>query len=229
MKRLDKKIIIFSPHPDDETIGCGGTIAKKIAEGYEVLIVVMTDGKYAFSKILNIDSDPMPDELKHIRKEEMKKAAKILGIMERNLIFLDFEDGSLQNNMEEAERIVTELLKMYRPVEVYFPYKSDVHPDHRATHRIVKNALVKSGFSGIFYQYSTFHKFMRLGPIIDIALGILRRNIVRVDVSMFLSIKEAAIKEFKSEFAIISRAQKYPIIKAKDIEKKLKGTELFFR
>jgi LmbE family N-acetylglucosaminyl deacetylase len=226
---LNDKVIVFAPHPDDETFGCGGTIAKKIAEGYEVLIVVMTDGRYAFLKMLNIDTDPTPEELKEIRKEEAKRAAKILGVSEENLIFLDFEDGKLQDNVDEAERKVIEILKIHRPVEVYFPYKSDVHPDHRATRRIVKDACAKSGLSTICYQYSTFHKYMRLGPIIDRALGILRHNIIRVDVSMFLSRKKAAIKEFKSELAIISRAQKYPLIKDKDVKKILRSKELFFR
>lgn len=214
-----KRVIVFAPHPDDETFSCGGTIARRVNEGYDVLIVVMTDGRYAFLKILNIDSDPTPEELKEIRKGEVKRAAKILGVPEGNLIFLDFEDGSLQNNMEEAERRVTEILKLHSPVEVYFPYKSDVHPDHQAARRIVRGALAKSGLSISCYQYSTFHKYMRLGPMIDRALGIIRRNIIRVDVSMFLSKKEAAIKEFKSELAIISKVQKYPLIKAKDIKK----------
>ena len=46
----------FAPHPDDETWGCGGTVAKKISEGYEVLIMVLTDGRYAFQKMLGIES-----------------------------------------------------------------------------------------------------------------------------------------------------------------------------
>ncbi|MEM3769689.1 MAG: PIG-L family deacetylase [Candidatus Bathyarchaeia archaeon] len=220
---------MFAPHPDDETFGCGGTIARRVSEGYDVLIVVMTDGRYAFLKMLNIDSDPTPEELKEIRKEEVKRATKILGVPEENLIFLNFEDGTLRNSMEEAERKVTEILKMYRPVEVYFPYKSDVHPDHQAAYHIVKGAVARAGFPINGYQYSTFHKYMRLGPIIDRTLGIIRRNIIRVDVSKFLSKKEAAIKEFKSELSIISNVQKNPLIKAKDIKNYLKSKELFLK
>ena len=86
---MSKKIIIFAPHPDDETLGCGGTIAKRISEGYEVFVVVMTDGRYAFMNVLDIDSDPTPEELKEIRKEEVKRATGILGVPEENLVFLD--------------------------------------------------------------------------------------------------------------------------------------------
>jgi len=71
---MKKKIVVFAPHPDDETWGCGGTIAKKLREGYEILIVVMTDGRYAFKKVLGIDSDPTPEELKEIKKRRNKKS-----------------------------------------------------------------------------------------------------------------------------------------------------------
>lgn len=224
-----KRMTVFAPHPDDETFSCGGTIAKRISEGYDVSIVIMTDGRYAFLKMLNIAFDPTPEELKEIRKEEVKRAAKILGVSEENLIFLDFEDGSLRNNMEEAERKVIEILEMYRPIEVYFPHKSDVHPDHQATCQLLKSAVVKAGLSVSGYQYSTFHKYTRIGPIIDKAIGILRRNLIRVDISKFLSKKEAAVKEFKSEVAIISKAQKSPLTKAESLRKFLGSEELFFK
>jgi LmbE family N-acetylglucosaminyl deacetylase len=224
----NKRIIVFAPHPDDETFGCGGTIAKRIAEGYEVLIVIMTDGRYAFLKILNIDSDPTPEELKDIRKEEVKRAAKILGVPEENLIFLEFEDGKLQDNMEEAERKVIEILKAHCPVEVYFPYRNDVHPDHRALYMIVKNAVAKLELLTKEYQYSIFQKYARLGPISDKIFSGLRRNIVRVDISAFIQKKTAAIKEFKSELTVISKKQKNPLLREKDIKNSLKKEELFY-
>ena len=62
-----KTVIVFAPHPDDETWGCGGSIAKKISEGFEVIVVILTDGRYAFSEIFGINSDPTPEELKEIR------------------------------------------------------------------------------------------------------------------------------------------------------------------
>jgi len=225
---LDGKVIVFAPHPDDETFGCGGTIAKRIAEGYEVLIVVMTDGRYAFLKLLNIDSDPTPEELKEIRKEEVKRAAKILGVPEENLIFLDFEDGKLQDNIKEAERKVFEILRAHHPIEVYLPYKNDVHPDHQTAYTIVKNAIAKLGLLTRQYQYSVFQKYARLGPIIDKILSGLRHNMIRIDISAFIPKKEAAIKEYKSELTIISKRQKNPLLKEKDIKNSLKKEELFY-
>lgn len=217
---------MFAPHPDDETWGCGGTIAKRISEGYEVSIVVMTDGRYAFLTMLGIDSDPTPEELKEIRKEEVKRATGILGVPEKNLIFLNFVDGTLENNTEKAEEKVTEILSKNHPVEVYSPCKKDAHPDHRAAYRIVRNSIRKLGISAVTYQYSIGQKYSRIGPIIDALLNLLKHNMVRVDISKFLSLKETAAKEFKSELATISSKQQNPI--ADDVKKFLKSKETFY-
>jgi len=223
---MDKTIIVFAPHPDDETLGCGGTIAKRISEGYEILVVVMTDGRYAFKKILHVHFDPTPDELKEIRKEEVKRATRILGVPEENLIFLDFVDGTLENNEEKAEEKVTEILSKNQPVEIYFPYKGDGHPDHRVTYRIVKNSIRNLAISASAYQYSITPQFARIGPIIDAFLRYFKNHIVYVDISMFLTIKEAALQEFKSELTAVSHGHNRSIVNG--VKKFLKSKEIFY-
>jgi len=217
---------VFAPHPDDETFGCGGTIVKRISEGYEVLIVIMTDGRYAFQNILGIDFDPTPEELKEIRKEEVKRATKILGVPEEDLIFLDFVDGSLESNKEKVEEKVTEIISKNCPVEVYFPYKKDCNPDHRAAYQILKNSIRKLGIFALAYQYSITHKYARIGPILDAFLSFFKRNMVRVDISKFLLIKEAAAKEFKTELTPVLSRQHKPIVHS--IKKFLKNKEIFY-
>ena len=223
---MRKKIIVFAPHPDDETLGCGGTIAKRISEGYDVLVVVMTDGRNAFKNVLNIHFDPTPEELMEIRKEEVKRATRILGISEENLIFMDFVDGTLENNEEKAEEKVTEILSKNQPVEIYFPYKGDGHPDHRTTYRIVRNSIRKLAISAPAYQYSIAPKYARLGPVINNFLRFFKNHIVYVDISMFLSIKEAALQEFKSELTAISTKQHKTVLNG--TKKFLKRKEIFY-
>lgn len=225
---MNKTIIVFAPHPDDETFGCGGTIAKRVREGYDVLVVVLTDGRHAFSEVLGIYSEPTPEELRKIRKEEVKRAVKILGVREENLFFLDFEDGTLEKNDEKAEEKVMEILSKNPPVEVYFPYEKDCHPDHRATNRIVKNSIKKLGLSTMRYKYSIVRMYTRVGPFIDALLNVFRRNMIRVDVSKFLSLKIEAVNEFKSEVSVISGRQKEPVLCARLMEKLLKSGETFF-
>jgi len=222
---MNQKIVVFAPHPDDESAGCGGTIAKRISQGYDALIVVMTDGRNAFSDSLGIKSDPSPEELKAIRKEEIKRAMKILGLSEENLIFLDFEDGRLRENAEKAEELVTQILETNRPEEVYFPAEKDQHKDHKATNRIVGNSITKLGLPTMKYQYIIGQRFTRIGPIIDRLLYPFRHTIF-VDISEFGSLKEQALKEYVSEISIISNKQKRPIVER--LEKYLKKKEEFY-
>ncbi|RLI41413.1 hypothetical protein DRO69_11590 [Candidatus Bathyarchaeota archaeon] len=223
---VKKRIVVFAPHPDDETFGCGGTIAKKISEGYEVLIVVMTDGRYAFLNVLGIESDPTPEQLKEIRKEELKRAVKHLGVPETNLIFLDFVDGTLANREKEVEEKVAEVLSKHRPDEVYLPSKRDGHPDHRAACRIVKNSVMKLGIKPVKYQYQITHKYARIGPFVEAFINLFTNKRVHVDVSRFLHIKKLAIEEFKSEITAVSSRQHKPVIES--VKKFLKEKEMFY-
>jgi len=226
MRETNKTMIVFSPHPDDETCGCGGTIAKRVGEGYEVLIVVLTDGRHAFSKVLGIDSDPTPEELGKIRREEVRRAVRILGVREENLIFLDFEDGTIDQNSDKVEEKIIEILIKKPSLEVYIPYEKDCHPDHCATNRIVRNAIEKLDLSTMRFKYSIVRTYARVGPLLDVVLSFFRRNRICVDISKFLSPKIQAIKEFKSEVSIVSSGQKEPILKK--FKKFLKNKETFF-
>lgn len=225
MIRLKKKVLIFAPHPDDETFGCGGTIAKKISEGYEIFIIVMTDGRYAYLKVLGVESDPTPEELREIRMQEVKRALKILGVPENNIIFLDFIDGTLNVNEENVENRIVEILKELKPHEIYLPSKRDGHPDHRAASKIIKHAIKKVKLSTICYEYSITHRFARIGLYIDYFLDfIFRSEKVYVDVSEFLNLKKLAINEFRSEIEISKR--KKPIVS--NSNKFIKEKEIFY-
>ncbi|MEM2506527.1 MAG: PIG-L deacetylase family protein [Candidatus Aenigmatarchaeota archaeon] len=198
----DKKTaIFFAPHPDDETLGCGGTIAKKIAEGYKVLIVIMTDGRFLF-KGLEINNNVSPEQVKEIRKSEVLKAVKILGVLQNNVVFLDFIDGTLNENEDNALEKVVEVLKSFSASEVYLPYEKDSHPDHVATKRVVMRAIERLGIKPTIYKYEILHKMARIGPFFDSFLNFFRHNIIEVDISSFLPLKERALKEFKSQFML---------------------------
>jgi LmbE family N-acetylglucosaminyl deacetylase len=213
---MNRKIIVFAPHPDDETLGCGGTIAKKTSEEYEAFVVVLTDGRHAFSKVLGINSDPNPDEIKQIRKEEVIKATKMLGVPITNLLFLDFEDGTLGKHEKEAEEEIAGILRKHFPVEVYFPHRRDGHPDHQVANRIIRRCLKKLGLTSANYQYSIKHKYSRIGPLIERLLGFFKNSIIEVDISEYFDLKQKAIEEFRSEILLISSKQKKPVIEKID-------------
>ncbi len=222
----DKTIIVFSPHPDDETFGCGGTIAKRLSEGYEVLVVLMTDGRHAYSKHFGIYTNPTPEELAKARKAEEKGAMSILGLKEKNLVFMDFEDGTLEQNREEAEREVIKILTERPPKEVYNIYEGDYHPDHRAASRIVKNVIKKAHITTIQYEYSISPRYGRLGMLTGLLLERIRHNVLYVDISDFLPLKEKAMKEFRSQVSIMSERQIGPVIR--NLKRFMKNNETFF-
>lgn len=223
---MNSRIVVFAPHPDDETLGCGGTIAKKINEGYEVSIVVLTDGRNAFLKLFGLGSDPTPRELKEIRKEELKRASKILGVTEGSLFFLDFEDGMLKQNTSQAKEKVSEILSRNKPTEVYYTYEKDFNMDHRVTSHVVRDSIEELGLDTTGYQYSIAQKYPRVSPFLDSFSNLFRDNMIRVDISRFVPLKKKALREFKSQIEIVSHLQERPVME--NAERFLKNHESFF-
>jgi LmbE family N-acetylglucosaminyl deacetylase len=141
----DQKVLIFSPHQDDETIAAGGYIAQSIKNKAFVRIVLVTDGnKY---------------HLKKIRYKEFEKATSILGVKKSNLIFLNYPDGFLnkQNYFEVYNNFKTQI-DNFNPDIIIYPHPLDSHPDHSTTGKIVKDILKnKKDNKIIAYQYLIHH------------------------------------------------------------------------
>ena len=128
-----ERVLVLSPHPDDETFGCGGTL-KKISG--KIRIIFLTDGAKG--------ADPV------VREEEAKKAAQILGI--KNLQFLRYPDGELAEDQEKIKKI-KKIIEDFRPKKIFVPILTDTHLDHQATAKILRKALLKSKFSGEIWSY----------------------------------------------------------------------------
>ena len=221
-----KTAIFFAPHPDDETLGCGGTIAKRIAEGYDVYVVILTDGRHAFSKILNITSGPTPEEIKEIRKEEVTEAVTSLGLPRTNLFFFEFEDCGLAAHEAEAGKAVAEFLESHLPDEVYFPIKRDGHTDHQAANRIIMRCLHSHNLEDNAFQYSITHRLSRVGPQFERVVGFLSNRTRVVDISDYLEVKRKALEKFKSETLLYLSIQKRPIV---DPKTHLDRKEFFYK
>ena len=221
-----KQIIVFAPHPDDETLGCGGTVAKKLAEGYNVIIIVMTDGRFLLRKSFEIADAPSFKQIKAIRRCEVLRATKILGVPKQNVVFLDFIDGTLWENEKTVEEKVTAILDKFQPSEVYLPHKRDSHTDHQATNSIVEKAIKKLAIKPVVYQYLIVHKSARFGRLVESFISIFKRNAVYVDVSEFLQLKREAVKEFKFELTMVSKMQSKP--NTIEFKKFLKKKEIFY-
>lgn len=230
-----KNVVIFAPHPDDEVLGCGGTIAKKIAEGNTVFMIFMTDGRYGLKEV-GIDKNPDPFELKTIRKEEALRAAKTLGLKEENIFFLDIEDKSLARYKTHAMEKTIKILKDTYPTEVFFPQELEYNIDHRITNIIVKEALKKLDLNAIEYRYAIAWKFplylllhfLGVNAFYNLMCTFLRRDLFCVNISKYLSIKIRAIEHYASQLKLYSNNQNGLAIKQSILEISLKDEERFF-
>ncbi|MDD1744205.1 MAG: PIG-L family deacetylase [Candidatus Methanoperedens sp.] len=212
------KTIVFSPHPDDETFACGGTIASKTASGEEVIVVIMTDGRNSH-KMMGIEDDPSPSELTEIRKRECELASSILGVKKENLLFLGFEDIYLYESREAARGQVSHILTEHNPSEVFIPARNEFHPDHISTNLIVAAAIKELGINPRVYEYS----------IITTTEPRAAMGFLEIDVSGTLDRKKEAIRAYKSQINIFSPKQKRPIVSPYQLFAFMRDKECFLR
>jgi len=130
------QVMVVTPHPDDAEIGAGGTVARWIREGKDVIYVVCTNGDKGTS-----DINMKPEELARIREQEQLAAAKLLGV--REVICLRHPDQSLEDTPEFRKEIVR-LIRMYQPemvvtTDLYRRYLW--HRDHRIASRVTLDAI----------------------------------------------------------------------------------------
>ncbi|WP_414527228.1 PIG-L deacetylase family protein [Nodularia chucula] len=147
-----KSAMVFSPHQDDETLGCGGMIAYKREYGIPVIVVFLTDGQGSAVAVPNA-----ANTLIEIREQEAREALAILGVEPSKIHFLSQLDGSLQYlNYENKQQIISqlaELIQHYQPEEVYVPHQKDSHRDHEATYQLVKTAIAQTSIRVELLQY----------------------------------------------------------------------------
>ena len=146
LPHIGQKVLVFSPHPDDETIGVGGYITESMQQGADVRIALVTDGNKHNNE--------------NLRYEEFKKATAILGVAESNLVFMGLPDGKLN---EQSETVLYLLLKdqidTYSPDIIIYPCQQDFHPDHATTGKILNTILAGSPGKVIAFQYLVHYEF----------------------------------------------------------------------
>jgi len=130
-------------HPDDESLGAGGTLARYAAEGVEIHVVTATRGQAGRYK--DNTNHPGPEALGRIREAELRAAAKELGV--RDVRFLDYADGALDRveAREATSRIVGHLRRIRPHVVITFgPDGAYGHPDHIAISQLTTAAIVQA-------------------------------------------------------------------------------------
>lgn len=132
----ERSCLVLAPHPDDETLGCGATIARKRAAGTPVRVLVAADGRSSHhSELVG------PDELAAIRAAEVLDACAVLGVGPGDVVRLRFEDESLTRRTRELADAIAAELDELAPDEVRLPSRRDWHIDHRGLRDALDLAL----------------------------------------------------------------------------------------
>jgi LmbE family N-acetylglucosaminyl deacetylase len=130
-----ENVLVFAPHPDDDVIGCGGSIAKHIHQGDGVAIVYMTSGEAGSLEY------PAP-KLRRLREIEARNSSVLLGVTD--LTFLRHPDGYLEYTRTALDAVVS-LIRCKQPTRIYIPHNHDSIPDHKVTHHLVMEASRRAG------------------------------------------------------------------------------------
>ena len=136
-------VLVMAPHPDDESLGCGGTLARLRQLGYPVHVLFVSDGTLSHP---NSASYPAP-KLRDLRETEAREALKILGVAAEACTFMRLPDRRIPTQDEpgfaDAVAVVMALLNQLKPVALLMPWQRDPHPDHRACWQIGQRAAQK--------------------------------------------------------------------------------------
>ena len=126
---MNRTVAVVAAHPDDEVLGCGGTLARHIAKGDTVYVLFLADG--VTSRDASADSN--------FRNQAALSAAKTLGINTPQ--FLNFPDNALDTiPLLKVIQAVENVIDKIRPDIIYTHHGGDLNIDHEITHRAVMTA-----------------------------------------------------------------------------------------
>ncbi|GJM16151.1 MAG: diacetylchitobiose deacetylase [Thermodesulfobacteriota bacterium] len=137
---MSKTILVVSPHPDDLEIGMGGTAAKLIDEGTNVISLIATDGSGSTTTM-----ELSGEEMAEVRRQEAREAVSVLGI--QTLIPLTIENVKTDKNKQHFKNDFKEAILRFKPQEIYIPHPEiDKHPTHKAISELVVDELRDGNF-----------------------------------------------------------------------------------
>jgi bacillithiol biosynthesis deacetylase BshB1 len=175
--------LVIGPHPDDQELGMGGTIARLIEQGHRVHLVDVTSG------------EPTPLGSPEIRQRESAAAAKILGVGRTQVGLVNRQ---VTHDIPSRHKLAA-VIRAHKPAVLFLPYPVDAHPDHVAVTRIGEDArfdakLTKTDIPGepwhprrIIYYFCT-HLRLSFQPTFCI------------DISAQIEKKMSAVMAYESQF-----------------------------
>ena len=195
------KVLVIAPHPDDEILGVGGTMAKRSAKGDEVYVCVVTKGCPPLFNEAFIEQG----------RAECREADRLAGAKET--LFLDFPAVMLETVPRyEFNGKIGEVISKIRPDEVYIPHRGDMQLDHQM---VVDAAMValRPKYAHTVCRIYAYETLSETGWNIPNTVNEFIPNVYE-DISDFLDTKIKAMEIFKSQLAEYPNARSVGAIEA---------------
>jgi LmbE family N-acetylglucosaminyl deacetylase len=177
---MSKKVLVIAAHPDDEILGCGGTVAKHTSEGDEVQTIIVCEGEsLRYGKDVG-------------QKQAIEKAANTLGV--RKVHTLEFPDQKLDTYcLVEIISPIEKVIAEYSPQIIYCHYGNDVNRDHRIVFEAASVAL-----RPVAESVEAFYSFYTMGST-DWGYPRDFSPDTWIDITQYLHLKVEAFKCYTSE------------------------------
>lgn len=169
-----QRVMAFVPHPDDESIGCGGALALLAAAAVPLRVVLVSDGSGAGA---------LPPEAAGLRQEEFRAALRRLGVTNHGM--LGFPDGNLVLDGAMRDAIGREVAA-FEPTWIFAPSHADLHRDHRVVSAAVRHAALCTASVTRVCEYEVWSPL----PLTHV-----------LDITAVLDIKLAALAEHHTALA----------------------------
>jgi LmbE family N-acetylglucosaminyl deacetylase len=148
-KLKDQPFIVVAPHPDDESLACGGLLAEACRQGLRGKVVVVSDGVGSHP---NSKAYP-PDRLRSLREKEAKRAGAELGLKSEDILFLGLPDRFVPFESEEAEQAIGKIVRLVEQAgarSLFVSWRHDPHCDHEASYQIARAVQSRAGELRLF-------------------------------------------------------------------------------
>lgn len=132
--------VVVAPHPDDESLGCGGLIAACCAHGTKVRLVVLSDGAASHPSSRRYPAA----RLCAVREAEVREAASILGLRDQDVACLRLRDGAVPSAgpvFTQAAAVLRQMTIEIAATSVFVTWRHDPHTDHQAAFAVARKAV----------------------------------------------------------------------------------------
>jgi len=185
-------LLVIAPHADDETLGCGATIARARRAGRRVVVAIVSDGSQSV-----ISAAITPRQLADLRIAEAVAAVAILGVDRGDVVFLGFPDTALEQNQRAIAEVLRHRIGELQPAEIFSPYGIDGHRDHRAVAAALTTLFEAGALTCPVYEYPVW--FWPRRAMRHLAMPATLRRLRKVSTAGLLDRKRQAMDAYRSQ------------------------------